>query len=189
MAVPAMDGTMGASYLTMRARSMSPKPMIGQHDDRAFHHRPAPVCAVPPSWGRHPQTFTNAEVRTFCPWYGIDLANALDKFKAFTPKHHVRRVSSKPRKISRMRLAPVVQRAITFTLVISKRLIDFIKTTLRQFNRLEDGFRSPLPIQDYHQLANFRTEQSLTFCPARRALCSGENKLKEPVRQIGIVAK
>jgi hypothetical protein len=53
---------------------------------------------------------------------------------------------SKPRKVSRMRLAPVAQRAITFTLVISKRLIDFIKTSLRQFNRLEDGFRSPLPI-------------------------------------------
>jgi hypothetical protein len=53
-------------------------------------------------------------------YYGIDLANALDKFKAFTPKHHVRRVSSKPRKVSRMRLAPVAQRAITFTLVISK---------------------------------------------------------------------
>jgi hypothetical protein len=23
---------------------------------------PAPVCAAPPSWGRHPQTFTNSEV-------------------------------------------------------------------------------------------------------------------------------
>jgi hypothetical protein len=23
---------------------------------------PAPVCAAPPSWGRHPQTFTNPEV-------------------------------------------------------------------------------------------------------------------------------
>ena len=42
------------------------------------------------------------------------------------------------------RLAPVAQRAITFTLVISKRLIDF---------------------------------------------SSRENKLKKPVRQIGIVAK
>src|SRR5271168_2106775 len=25
---------------------------------------PAPVCAAPPSWGRHPQTFTTAEVAT-----------------------------------------------------------------------------------------------------------------------------
>src|ERR1700676_2302056 len=24
---------------------------------------PAPVCAAPPSWGRHPQTFTLTEVR------------------------------------------------------------------------------------------------------------------------------
>jgi hypothetical protein len=39
MAVPAMDGTMGASYLTMRGQKQSPKPMIGQHDDRAFYHR------------------------------------------------------------------------------------------------------------------------------------------------------
>ncbi len=46
---------------------MSPRTMIGQHDDRAFygflHWRfayagPAPVYAAPPSWGRHPQTFT-----------------------------------------------------------------------------------------------------------------------------------
>src|SRR5665213_2294643 len=40
MAVPAMDGTMGASYLTMRGQKHVPKkPMIGQHDDRAFYHR------------------------------------------------------------------------------------------------------------------------------------------------------
>src|SRR5206468_6347719 len=25
---------------------------------------PAPVCAAPPSWGRHPQTFTGTEVAT-----------------------------------------------------------------------------------------------------------------------------
>ncbi len=38
MAVPsAMDGTMGASYLTIR--SQKHVPMIGQHDDRAFYHR------------------------------------------------------------------------------------------------------------------------------------------------------
>jgi hypothetical protein len=38
---------------------------------------------------------------------GMGLANALDKFKAFTPEHHIRRVPSKPREISRMCLAPV----------------------------------------------------------------------------------
>src|SRR5216684_4868758 len=27
---------------------------------------PAPVCAAPPSWGRHPQTFTNSEVGGSC---------------------------------------------------------------------------------------------------------------------------
>jgi hypothetical protein len=64
------------------------------------------------------------------------LANALDKFKPFTPEHHVRNVSSEPREVSRMYFAPVSQRAITFTLVISKCLIDFIETSLRQFNRL-----------------------------------------------------
>src|SRR5450631_214247 len=35
MAVPAMDGTMAASYLTMRGQ----KWMIGQHDDRFYHRR------------------------------------------------------------------------------------------------------------------------------------------------------
>src|SRR5216683_3000600 len=35
MAVPAMDGTMAASYLTMRGQ----KRMIGQHDDRFYHRR------------------------------------------------------------------------------------------------------------------------------------------------------
>ena len=35
-----MDGTMGASYLTLRGQKHVPKkPMIGQHDDRAFYHR------------------------------------------------------------------------------------------------------------------------------------------------------
>jgi hypothetical protein len=35
---------------------------------------------------------------------GWGLANALDKFKALTPEHHIRRVPSKPREISRMTL-------------------------------------------------------------------------------------
>src|SRR5258708_2249216 len=35
MAVPAMDGTMAASYLTMRGQ----KRMIDQHDDRFYHRR------------------------------------------------------------------------------------------------------------------------------------------------------
>jgi hypothetical protein len=35
MTVPAMDGTMRASYLMM----MSPEPMIVQHDDLAIHRR------------------------------------------------------------------------------------------------------------------------------------------------------
>src|ERR1700674_856927 len=35
MAVPAMDGTMAASCLTMRGQ----KWMIGQHDDRFYHRR------------------------------------------------------------------------------------------------------------------------------------------------------
>src|SRR6267142_5328967 len=35
MAVPAMDGTMAASYLMMRGQ----KWMIGQHDDRFYHRR------------------------------------------------------------------------------------------------------------------------------------------------------
>ncbi len=75
-----------------------------------------------------------------------NLANALDKFKPFTPEHHIRRVPSKPREVSRMCLAPILQRTVTFTFVISKRLIHFIETSLRQFNRLEDGFRSALPV-------------------------------------------
>src|SRR5436190_15801646 len=28
---------------------------------------PAPVCAAPPSWGRHPQTFTTADIQ----WVGL----------------------------------------------------------------------------------------------------------------------
>jgi hypothetical protein len=32
-------GQQGRAYLTVRARSMSPEPMIGQHDHRAFYHR------------------------------------------------------------------------------------------------------------------------------------------------------
>src|SRR5271165_2560243 len=77
---------------------------------------------------------------------GWGLANALDKFKAFTPEHHIRRVSSKPHEVSRMCRAPVLQRAVAFTFVISKRLIDFVEASLRQFNRLEDGFRNALPV-------------------------------------------
>ena len=77
---------------------------------------------------------------------GGHLANALDKLKSLTPEHHIWRVSSKPREISRVCLAPVLQRAVTFTLVISKRVIDFIETSLRQFNCLEDGSRHALPV-------------------------------------------
>ena len=39
MAVPAMDGTMGASYLTMRGQKHVPKTDDRSDDDRAFHHR------------------------------------------------------------------------------------------------------------------------------------------------------
>ena len=74
------------------------------------------------------------------------LVNALDKFKAFTPEHHIWRVSSKPREVSRMCLAPVLQRTVTFAFLISKRLIHFIETSLGQFNRLEDGFWNALAI-------------------------------------------
>ena len=81
-----------------------------------------------------------------------------------------------------MCFAPVSQRAITFTLVISKCLIDFMETSLRQFNRLQDGFRNTLPIKNYHQLADLRREKSLIFCPAGRTLFSGENELKKPIR-------
>jgi hypothetical protein len=45
MAVPAMDGTMAASYLTMRGQ----KWMIGQHDDRFYHRR---------RWGRSERSET-----------------------------------------------------------------------------------------------------------------------------------
>jgi hypothetical protein len=55
MAVPAMDGTMGASYLTMGARSMSPEPMIVQHDDRAIYRR---------RWGRTERSETTSASRT-----------------------------------------------------------------------------------------------------------------------------
>src|SRR6266850_6533434 len=40
MAVPAMDGTMRASYLMMmRGKKPVPEPMIVQHDDRFYHRR------------------------------------------------------------------------------------------------------------------------------------------------------
>ena len=49
-----------------------------------------------------------------------DLANALDKFKPLTPEHHIWRVPPKPREVSRVCLTPVLQRAVTFTLVVCR---------------------------------------------------------------------
>jgi len=34
---------------------------------------PAPVCAAPPSWGRHPKTFTTTEVRN-----GLGISKMVD---------------------------------------------------------------------------------------------------------------
>src|SRR5664279_3287190 len=112
--------------------------------------------------------------RSQCGW---GLANALDKFKAFTPEHHIRRVTSKSREVSRVCLTPILQRAVTFTFVIGKRLIDFIEASLCQFNRLEDGFRNALPVQDDHQFPDLCRKQALTFCPAGRTLSSRQNQL------------
>jgi hypothetical protein len=117
------------------------------------------------------------------------LSNALNKFKPLTPEHHIWRVSSKPREVSRVCLAPVLQRAVTFTLVISKRLIDFIETSLRQFNRLDDGSWNTLPVQDYHHFTDLRRKQALTFRPAGRALTSRQDQLKEAVGQVGTIAE
>ncbi len=122
-------------------------------------------------------------------WGDGDGVTTLDKFKPLTPKHHVRRVSSKPRKVPCMCFAPISQRAITFALVIGKGRIDVIETALRQFNRLQDGFRSALSIKNHHQLADLRREKSLTFRPAGGTLRSRENERKQFVRQIGPVAK
>src|ERR1700722_11178270 len=121
--------------------------------------------------------------------WGRAPANALDKFKAFTPEHHIRRVPSKPREVSRVCLAPILQRTVTFTFVKSKRLIDFVKTPLRQFNRLDDGFRSALPVQDYHQFPDLRRKQALTLRPAGRTLGSRQNQLYEQIGQVGTIAK
>ena len=101
-----------------------------------------------------------------------DLANALDKFKPLTPERHIWRVPPKPREVSSVCQAPELQRAVAFALVVGKRLIDFIETSLRQFNRLEDGSRDALPVHDYHHFTDLRGEQALTFCPAGRALSS-----------------
>src|SRR6266446_6519641 len=61
MAVPsAMDGTMGASYLTMRGQKHVPKPVIGQHDDRAFYHRRR--------WERSGTTSASWTVSNRCDW-------------------------------------------------------------------------------------------------------------------------
>ena len=76
----------------------------------------------------------------------VGLANAFDKFKPLTPEHHIWRVPSKPREVSRVCIAPILQRTVTFALVISKRLIDVIETSLRQFNCLEDSSRDALPV-------------------------------------------
>src|SRR4051794_13163378 len=78
------------------------------------------------------------------------LANSLDKFKPFTPEHHIRRVPSKPREVLGMCIPPILKRAITFTLFISKCLIHFIEASLRYLNCLENGFWNAMPVQDYH---------------------------------------
>src|ERR1700730_13217040 len=54
MAVPAMDGTMAASYLTMRGQ----KWMIGQHDNRLYHR---------PRWERTERSETTSASRIEYP--------------------------------------------------------------------------------------------------------------------------
>ena len=58
------------------------------------------------------------------------LTYQLHKFKPLAPEHHVRSVSSEPGEVSRVGFAPVLQRAIAFTLVIGKSLIDFVEPPL-----------------------------------------------------------
>ena len=59
----------------------------------------------------------------------------------------------------------------------------------RRFVNSIVGFRNTLPVKNYHLLADLGREKSLTLCPTSRALCSRENKLKQPVRQVGTIAK
>jgi len=37
---------------------------------------PAPVCAAPPSWGRHPQTFTQAVAQQLIRFYAFSYQSA-----------------------------------------------------------------------------------------------------------------
>src|SRR6185312_13124255 len=124
----------------------------------------------------------NAEV-------AASLANALDEFEPLTQQHHARSISSKPLEISRVGLPPVLQRAVTFTLVIGKRLIDFLEAPLRQFDGLDDGFRDALPVQDDHHLADLRRKQAMAFRPAGRTLGSRQNQFEKFIGQLGTIAE
>ncbi len=83
----------------------------------------------------------------------VSCANSLDKFEALTPEHHVRRVLSESGEVSPMRLTPVLKRAVTFTLIVSKCFIHFIETSLGQLDRFEDGFRDALPVENDHHFS------------------------------------
>src|SRR6202023_4016805 len=53
------SGTTAAKSPSRLTRDLATPPAVSSFGGL---RTPAPACAAPPSWGRHPQTFTNSEV-------------------------------------------------------------------------------------------------------------------------------